>query len=47
MRKLQPLIIKGVKNSKKTIEHYKRLIPKHPKNSYYIALLLLKSKDDL
>jgi hypothetical protein len=38
---------KGVKNSKKqTIEHYKGRFFKHPKSSLYVALLLLKFKDD-
>jgi hypothetical protein len=39
---------KGVKNLKKTNHHLlERLAPEHPKNSMYVALLLLEFQDDL
>jgi hypothetical protein len=45
---MAPQIRSGSKTPKKNpIECYKlRPIPKHPKKSFYIALLLLKFKDD-
>jgi hypothetical protein len=48
MRKLQPPKVKGVKNSKKqTMGTLPKPVPKNPKNSLYVALLLLELKDDL
>jgi hypothetical protein len=48
MRKLQPCKIKGIKNSKKqTTKRYKGQFPNILKNSFYVPLMLLKSKDDL
>jgi hypothetical protein len=39
MRKLRPPKKKGVKNSKKkATQHYKRLVPEHPKDSLYVAI---------
>jgi hypothetical protein len=48
MRKLWPPKVKGVKNFKKqTTKTLHRLDLEHPKNSLYVALLLLEFIDDL
>jgi hypothetical protein len=47
MTKLWPPKVKGVKNSKKNHWKLQRLILKHPKSSFYVALFLLDLEDDL
>jgi hypothetical protein len=48
MRKLLAPKVKGVKKLKKTNHQIlQRQVPEHPKNSLYIALLLLEVQDDL
>ncbi len=42
MRKLWSPKVKGVRNLKKTIEHYKRSILKHPKSSFYVGFFAIK-----
>jgi hypothetical protein len=38
--------VKGIKNSKKQTKTLQRPVLKHPKSSFYVALLLLELKDD-
>jgi len=48
LRKVLPLKVEGVKNSKK--KHHQtlqRLVPEHTKNSLYVALILLEFVGDL
>jgi hypothetical protein len=48
LRKLWPSKVERVKNSKrKTYQTLKKLISDHPKNSLYVAMLLLEFQDDL
>jgi hypothetical protein len=48
MRKLWPQKVKTITQKKKTtIEHYKGQFLNTQNNSFYVALLLLKLKNDL